>query len=154
MTLCEVYVIFEDCRAEGFEVVRDRLPPRDQPCSRSAFAGAVKSMIEVAELPEPTPLLHVDIPKPVEDFQPLQISKRLWLATTKLSWPNSTNTSDRLVEATSLIVPLHSKETILCRRLQIVACSHVSMGITLTPPSGSLPVSFCPVPLGHSIRSA
>ena len=75
-------VIVDDCRTEGFKVVRDRLPPRDQPCSRSAFAGAVKSMIEVAELPEPTPLLHVDIPKPVEDFQPLQISKRL--ATTKV----------------------------------------------------------------------
>ena len=82
VTLCEVYVIFEDCRTEGFEVVRDRLPPRDQPCSRSAFAGAVKSMIEVAELPKPTPLLHVDILKPAEDFQSLQISKRL--ATTKL----------------------------------------------------------------------
>ena len=68
VTMCEVYVIFEDCRTEGFEVVRDRLPPRDQPCSRSAFAGAVKSMIEVAELPEPTPLLHVDIPKPGEDI--------------------------------------------------------------------------------------
>ena len=151
--MCEVYAIFEDCRTEGFEVVRDRLPPRDQPCSRSAFAGAVKSMIEVAELPEPTPLLHADIPKPVEDFQPLQISKRL--ATTKLKWPKSTKiSSKRLVEATSLIVLLHLRETIIHRRLQIVACSHVSMGLTLTPPSGSLPVSFCPVPLGHSTRNA
>ena len=52
-------------------------------CRRGINLAAVKSMIEVAELPEPTPLLHVDIPKPVEDFQPLQISKRL--ATTKLN---------------------------------------------------------------------
>ena len=52
------------------------------------------------------------------------------------------------------IVLLHSKVTIHYRRRQSVAFSHESMGLTLTPPSESLPVVFCPVPLGHSIRSA
>ena len=45
---------------------RSRLPPRDQPCSRANFTEAVYSMINAAKLPEPTPLMHVDIPKPGE----------------------------------------------------------------------------------------
>ena len=94
-----MYVIFEDCRTEGFEVVRDRLPPRDQPCSRSAFAGAVKSMIEVAKLPEPTPLLHVDITKPGEDIRvspgtlDLQ-SQTNWMVRKKSSLKKQAYTSD------------------------------------------------------------